>query len=410
MRTPSWRLPLEILALLPRYGWRKTANVLLVEWERHRRRAKLRGKPYHYFVDPCNLCDLRCPLCPTGTSELRRARGMLSLADFRIILDKIAPYAITVSLDNWGEPLLNGEIFEIVRAASERGLFTSLSSHLSLEIGGLGERLVRSGLNHLTVSLDGVTQEVYGRYRVGGDLELVLRNVREIVEAKRRLGSATPFVEWQFIVFPHNEHEMAAARELAPALGVDELRFRSPGLPFERVDDEALGDRWLPENPAFRDLDPAKFRAQGYLWAEPCFYLYRSMSIHPGGGVAGCPMTYDERRDFGNLLDDDLATIWNNRSYQASRALFASGAADPAGTICDGCYLFQREGARRPRPLRLLPARPATAARFIGETSASRPRPAGELPHGREAMEPAAVDFADLVNAGGAVEPRRARG
>ncbi len=346
-----FRYPRHLAALLQHAGVRKTINVLLVEAERLQRRSLLRGKPYYYFVDPCNVCNLGCPLCPTGTNELgRKTRGVLKLADYQVILDKISPYAVEVSLHNWGEPLLNKEIFDMIAVTDRLGIATNMSSNLSLEREGLGERLVASGLEYLIVSLDGVTQDVYERYRVRGNIDLVFHNIRDIVAAKQRLGSKTPVIEWQFLVFNHNEHQMEAARELASHLGVDRLRFRSPGLPYNQIDNEELGAKWMPTNPAYWELHPGLLRKQGYLWDEPCYYLYRSMTVNPGGGIAACCIVYKERQDFGNLLNDDLDTIWNNPSYQASRALFARQPIAQARTICDGCYLFNRHVVRTPSP------------------------------------------------------------
>jgi MoaA/NifB/PqqE/SkfB family radical SAM enzyme len=341
-----FRYPRHLAALLHHAGPAKSTNVLLAEWERLRRSTVVRSRPYYYFVDPCNVCNLRCPLCPTGTGDLKRSQGMMALAEYRTILDKIAPYAVEVSLHNWGEPLLNKDIFAIIRETSARGIATNMSSNLSVAKPDLGEELVASGLEYLIVSLDGITQEVYGQYRVRGKIDLVMENMRAIVEAKRRLNSATPTIEWQFLVFKHNEHQIEAARALAEEIGVDRIRFRSPGLPYNHIDDVEMGAKWMPTNPAYWDMHPGKMRSQGYLWDEPCYYLYRSMTVNPGGGVAACCIVYREQQDFGCLLHDDLDQIWNNQKYRASRALFAGKPAGRAHTICDGCFLFKRDRAR----------------------------------------------------------------
>ncbi len=337
-----FRYPRHLKALLQHAGPRKTANVLLVEWERINRRTQLRGRPYYYFVDPCNVCQLRCPLCPTGTGDLERSQGWMRLDEYQTILAKIAPYAVEVSLHNWGEPLLNRNIFDIIASTSRLGIATNMSSNLSLDLPDLGERLVTAGLEYLIVSMDGATQDVYSQYRVRGDIELVQRNVRSVVEAKRRLGSKTPIVEWQFLVFKHNEHEMDVARAMAPQLGVDRLRFRSPGPPIGEMENRDLEEKWMPTNPAYWDFHPGRLRKEGYWWNEPCFYLYRSMTVNPGGGVAGCCIVYKEQQDFGNLLREDLEAIWNSPKYRASRALFGHQPIARAGSICDGCYLFNR--------------------------------------------------------------------
>ncbi len=64
----------------------------------------------------------------------------------------------------------------------------------------------------ITVSIDGATQAVYETYRVHGNVERVLANVRTINELKRRYGCDKPRLTWQFVIFGHNEHEIAEAR------------------------------------------------------------------------------------------------------------------------------------------------------------------------------------------------------
>jgi MoaA/NifB/PqqE/SkfB family radical SAM enzyme len=361
-----YRYPRHLVALLQHAGPRKTANVLQVELERLQGRTRLRGKPYYYFVDPCNVCNLRCPLCPTGNGTFARTKGMLKLADYQVILEKIAPYAVEVSLHNWGEPLLNKDIFGIIEATSTRGIATNMSSNLSIEKERLGDQLVEAGLEYLIVSLDGITQDVYEQYRVRGDVELVIENLRSVVEAKRRRGAKRLTVEWQFLVFKHNEHQIPAAEELARKIGVDRFRLRAPGFQLSdyklkaRPEQVAAEEKWMPTDPSYWELHPGQLRKEGYLWDEPCYYLYRSMTVNPGGGIAACCIVYKERQDFGNLLHDDLETIWNNEQYQRSRALFGPNPADTAGTICDGCFLFKR-------PAGVAAAQGLAAAPFVAE-------------------------------------------
>ena len=51
---------------------RRLLNLLLVELEYRLRRTRLFGHPYVLVADPTNVCNLRCPLCPTGLGTLGR--------------------------------------------------------------------------------------------------------------------------------------------------------------------------------------------------------------------------------------------------------------------------------------------------------------------------------------------------
>ena len=154
---------------------RKFANFVLSKVQKWLRRDCLISMPYRYYIDPTNLCNLRCPLCPTGRMELQRPRGRMNLEDFKRIVDQIAPYAYYVELYNWGEPFLHPQIFDMIRYASERKISVQLSSNLNYFNEEMAEQAVASGLTRLLVSVDGATQETYEKYRCGGRLEVVLQ-------------------------------------------------------------------------------------------------------------------------------------------------------------------------------------------------------------------------------------------
>ena len=210
-----------------RYGTpKKIANIMLAEWELRQQKTILRCLPYYFIIDVCNVCNLRCPLCPTGNTTIARKQAMLSLEQYKELFDKVRKYALVVSLYNHGEPLLNPDVFSIIEYTHRNRVGTNISSNFNWPQPVDINDFIRSGLDYVTVSLDGVTQEAYQQYRVRGDIAEVFDNMKRLLAAKRALKSKTPFVEWQFIVFKHNEHEMDEARRLAPELGVRPFAFR----------------------------------------------------------------------------------------------------------------------------------------------------------------------------------------
>jgi radical SAM protein with 4Fe4S-binding SPASM domain len=206
--------------------------------------------------------------------------------------------------------------------------------------------VVESGLDHLTVSLDGTTQEVYETYRKGGELEAVLHNMRVLLDHRKALGIGTPVLEWQFLVMKHNQHQIEDVRRMARELGVDSVRLTSPGMPFNNLTNVKLADQWITDIPEFRAYHPERIFKSGYLYAERCFYLYRAMTVNPKGEVSPCCAVYHSKWDFGNLIDSDLGTVWNNSYYRSSRALFSRKKLDDAiETVCNRCPLFRFESA-----------------------------------------------------------------
>ena len=171
--------------------------------------------------------------------------------------------------------------------------------------------------------------------------------MRNLLSARKLLKSKTPFVEWQYIVFKHNEHEMQRARELAHEIGVDLIRFISPGVPPEDLHDESLQKEWMPDNPLYHEMHPKRIDELGYIFDQTCYYLYRSMFIYTGGGVTSCCFAHDEKQDFGNILKNSVDEIWNNDSYRSARMLFAKNPKNEPRkkVLCDSCALFRQPGA-----------------------------------------------------------------
>lgn len=344
LNVPTYARPSRALRSLaahctPRRLW----NLALVEAEYRLRRTRVWGRPTVLVVDPTNVCNLRCPLCPTGLMQHGRRAGMISWETYTKVIDAAAPWALKVNLFNWGEPLLHTHLFEMVRYARDRNLGTSLSSNLSIELSDERiDELVGSGLEYICLSIDGVTQEVYSTYRRRGDLALVLDNVRRIVKRRRELGSSTPMLEWQFIPMKHNEHQIDAARNLAAELGVDTFRCIPVGLPFDAPDAQALAEKWFPVTARDGGVEMSSNEQA----SSACYFLYRYLVVNPDGRVSPCCVVSGEKNDFGDLNKEDLSSLWNNAMFQSGRALYRSGGSPQKATVCERCDLFAKRSRR----------------------------------------------------------------
>ena len=334
------RLKRHVSTLLSHSTIKKLTNLALVELQRKMRRTKVFGYPYVIIVETGNICNLRCPLCPTGLREKGVDRKFVGFDDFRKIIDRFSSYAYEITLHNWGEPFLNPDILKMIKYCSDKNLGTNLSSNLN-KFPFNAEDLITSGLEYLVISLDGATQDVYSKYRVGGDIAAVLNNLRSIIEKKKALKSRTPFIEWQFLVMKHNYHQIEEVKRMADEVGVDLIRFIPVGLPFDAEGKRDLAGKWYPNIHAD---DGDNYIEERFL-QKPinggCFYLFRSVTVNPVGVIAPCCAVWKTGDNFGNMLDRDFSEIWNNDFYQSARALF-SNKGTSLRTCCSRCNLFYK--------------------------------------------------------------------
>lgn len=330
----------------------KWANLALAEAERKLRRIEVRSHPYLLIIDPCNYCNLRCPLCPTGVNELGRPQTMLSLEHFKHYFDPLAPYIFEAYMHNWGESLLNKQVYPMIEYAQQHNVGTNLSSNFVKVTSDDIDHLLESNLEYLVISLDGTSQETYSQYRIGGDYERVITNLSELIRRRHRRRQKTPVIEWQFIVMRQNEHQIPEAEALAKKLGVDLLRFIPVGMPYEwHARRKETADSWYPVTVQGRVASDGHEQQFGQARKpSPCFYLYRSMVVNADGGISPCCVVYQKNRDFADLNEGagDPTKIWNNEKYLAARSLYTKRQiTNRSPTVCDECDIFEKHPSKQ---------------------------------------------------------------
>lgn len=300
---------------------KRILNLYLVRFQRMRAHQKLLGYPLILTIEAANVCNLACPYCFTGAGDVSRPRRHFPLPLYERIMDELGDRLFQVELHNWGEPLLNKNIPDLIRIATDKGAGTLISSNLSFPFSEeRAEALVASGLTQLGVSLDGTTQETYEQYRVNGNLEQVLENVRKISAAKRKLGVTKPRLIWEFHVFEHNQHEVERAKEMAAELGMD----------IDISKGWVAGAEWDPEGPYKFFQAPS---------VDGCEFLWQRAVINMDAGVAPCCGTFFKEDDFGSVEQQGFRAVWNNRAFQEARRLFTAQPPSELGKrlICYEC-------------------------------------------------------------------------
>ena len=335
-----------------RHGtWKKLFNLLRIELQLRLGRTRVSGYPYEWEIDTTNICQLKCPLCHTGLGTVNRPKGVMHFDLYKKTIDEIKDYCILLSLYSWGEPFLNKEIDKYVSYANQANITTMISSNLNKPLTPeMAEKLIHSGLDVLIISIDGTTQEVYEVYRVGGQLERVLDNVKLLVQKKRELRSKTPYLEWQFIVMRQNEHQVAEARVMARELGVAGIVVKRVDFPHGEADTE-VARQWLPQS-SKRDQPFVKpYHENG----QRCWRLWRSGVVNWDGGYAPCCYLTDASDDFGDVKTHSIREIWNNEHYATARGLFKDGFVPEAYVGCLDCnvYLESRSAKKRGPVVRL---------------------------------------------------------
>ncbi len=299
-------------------------NVLKLRINRALKREVVLNFPIEAYIEPTSFCNLRCPACPTGLRLGERPFASIDETLFKSTIDQLGDYVFLLWMYNWGEPLLHKRTPELIRYAKSKELTVILSSNLSIRLSDdYIERLVKSGLDTMIVSLDGASAKTYEKYRLGGNFNLVRENMLRIQETKARLGISTPRVVWQFLVFEHNEHEVDMVSSLYKQWGADDIKIAPAEMPLE-IYNPGLKPSTIPEyNMYHRDNSLVKETVKQMNGSRACSWLYGTFVLNPNGKVSACCGVSAEKNDFGDYqAGSDFFQVWNNEKFRRARSLF----------------------------------------------------------------------------------------
>jgi radical SAM protein with 4Fe4S-binding SPASM domain len=293
------------------------------------------------IIEAGALCNLRCPFCPTGNGDLKLSREFLKLEGFKGILDALGTNLRRLALFNWGESLLNPDIYEMISAASSRNISVSLSTSLSLPPSVFSSkearRLVESGLSRLIVSCDGASQETYRLYRVGGDFGRVKSNIKAVLQAKRRFSSARPEVVWKFLLHQRNRRDVPSATKQAAELGIP-IQFSNLIFPISEKNEwgATAEPAQSPPPDSRREIDPPappKSPVPGGL----CLNIWNVPVIHSDGSVLPCCAVNDPEYGLGNVFRESIRRLWNKPLIVAMRRYLKTGRKTRRKLPCYDC-------------------------------------------------------------------------
>lgn len=266
------------------------------------------GLPPIIQLELTNICNLRCPLCPTGSNSLERSKGFMSLETFRRILDDLGDVLIAVYLFCFGEPTMNKDLPKMIEECTARNILT-LTSTNGHYLQTLDEalRVVDAGLTTLIIAIDGSTQEIYQRYRQGGDIEKVKRCTSLIEEAKVRRGSRFPYTAIRCVVTSKNREDLPNLEGLASKLGVNMFTYKSLGC--------------LTHSDKFKDYEPSEKNMRRFEYSgssgnsrrlTQCPFPFRQPIVFWDGTVVGCEYDHNLDMAFGKIGEQNFVDIWNS--------------------------------------------------------------------------------------------------
>ncbi len=264
--------------------------------------SDLQAYPITLIIENTGKCNLKCPMCPRELGYYPPQDFDFNL--FKRIIDEVSTQTELVFPWGGGEPLLNSDLYNMIRYCKDAGIYTVVSTNATLLNERRSRKIFESGLDNLIIAFDGTTPEVYEKYRKGAKFHKVRNNILRFLEIKKETQSNV-FVVVQMVRLPENQHQVHDFQRMWSIEGVDEVRIKEDEIVIPEV---ALEER----------INHERRR-------HPCYQLWHGPpTISYQGDFFPCCYTW-QSEPIGNVNDKSVFELWNSKKMQRMREAHLRG-------------------------------------------------------------------------------------
>ena len=175
--------------------------------------------PRLVFFETTAVCNLHCQHCRRPASAGTVSYQDLSTEEAKRLVDEVASWGRRVLILSGGEPLLRPDIYVLASRASASGLIVGLATNATLIDGQVAQLIKKSGINRVSVSLDGADAATHDAFRrATGSFAAALAGIGALREAGVPL-------QINVTVAKHNVHQLNEMVLLAKEIGAEALHL-----------------------------------------------------------------------------------------------------------------------------------------------------------------------------------------
>ena len=261
--------------------------------------------PLALWIEPTNVCNLRCIMCPNSL-EKQKNFGYMDMDIYKRIIDDAKGFISYIVLCISGEPLLHPNLPQMIEYAKNANIKTTLSTNASLLTPDLSQKILEAGLDAIYFSFDGCSAEIYEKVRAGSDFNKTLANIINFLKLKDKLKKKTS-AELQILIM-----DQAGRRDYEKNIVGFKEKFR--GLPLNFIQTRQPST-WGTN---LADTNKYEFKKLGINYS-PCSYLWCSMHILWDGSAVACTSDFFADNVLGKFPEQSLKEIWNGDKYRLFR-------------------------------------------------------------------------------------------
>lgn len=288
------------------------------------------GTPLVLFIDPTNLCNIRCQYCPTGDKELLKAtgrpNGVMNFELFKKIVEDIKEFGEKIKLINFykdGEPLAN-KMFPEMASHLVR---SNVAERVWLKTNGLllnpelNKKLIASGIHSINISIQHISAEGYKKIALSNiNYENLLSNIKNLYlqreDCKLYVKIANTGLSKSDIQKFQDDFS-----NIADAIYIEQLH----GWSMSNIKDFTLG------------TNPTTFDGLPLTDKIACPWPFYEMAINWDGTVSLCNEDWAHKTLVGDTRTNSLKEIWNGSALFNMRKMMLENRRHE-NPMCKNCY------------------------------------------------------------------------
>lgn len=256
-------------------------------------------KPENIIIEPTNKCNLACPVCFRSIpAETYIPEGFMNLEIFNEILTKSKENVKNISLYFRGEPLLHPEIIRFVELCKEHKFAVNISTNGLLLNKDLMEKIIRTGLDRITIDYDDISGNDYETIRNVKNAEVVLKKILTFDALKESLRSDFPEIVIKALNLGNRPKKIKTYIKRLEDTGIVGKAQISDCFPWPT-------GKIKPDFPYQLTSSP-----------RVCDMYYQGITITYKGNILACSYDYREDYSIGNIRDfNSVAEVYKETSY-----------------------------------------------------------------------------------------------
>ena len=300
--------------------------------------------PRRLVFELTNACNLNCIMCGRNAADFKPTFfNMDTFRSFEPLMDTVEE----VTLMGWGEPTIHPDFTEMLKIINKHAARKYFCTN-GMNLHNIKSAIFEYNVDVFAVSLDGATDQTNGRIRRGSRIDVIVKELKDIVRIKKENGLKYPWINFVCCAMKSNLHEIPDIVRLAAEIGIEEVKvvyltvfgndliYESLWGYEDEVDEvfkkaiEVGAELGVTlKLPHISGKDEA-----GNKYHKDCFVVWRDFFLGSDGYVRPCMST--PTQFFRYNKDIDFMETWNAPQYQRYREIV--NIQNKMDNPCKRCY------------------------------------------------------------------------